>query len=118
MSDEVTAAGRAERFKPFCCDQCGSAFEPRNRNGIVKRFCSRACKTAWHNQERQRLYNERHHIRRKAPSPGKRQVLLGLIPPAERPALLLAAAVRLGLTEESAAVSMARATGVQEIEAA
>lgn len=118
MSGERQPGGQVERGTTLTCRECREAFTPKNRNGVTAGFCSRRCLDR--NRNRARLQaaaalKDKSPRRSKTPAPGKRQVLIGLIPPAERPALLLAAAIRLGLTEESAAVRMARETGAKEI---
>lgn len=120
--------GQLERINPLTCEQCGGQFQAKNRNGVAKRFCSRDCKTVWHNQERLRLYKETHRKKTAVQRPrttsirtleqlsaaeglpagtygagalgriGRRSVAT-IIPPSERIGLLVEAAKRLGITE-------------------
>ena len=120
--------GQMERINPLTCEQCGRQFQAKNRNGVLKRFCSRDCKTVWHNLERLRLYKERNKPKPAVQRPWKssirtldqlaaaeglpagsysagalgrigRRSVAAIIPPSERLGLLVEAAKRLGITE-------------------
>lgn len=84
------------------CDHCGRRFTPKNRNGLKVRFCQAKCSRDWHNAQRLKgaalLKVKSTPVQRRV-NPGKQRVDLAVIPEAERPALLLEAARRLGLTE-------------------
>lgn len=139
----VRSAGQPERINPLTCALCGAGFEARNRNDKTKRFCSRQCKTRWHNRQMltaaAALKVKRAPVRRTSATrprtldelagqqglpagcypPGalgqiRRRTALAIVPGAERLGLLLDAAHRLGLTE-SEAVKAARRHAFQEI---
>ena len=136
--------GQPERINPLTCKQCVATFEVRNRNGVVKRFCSRDCKAVWHNEERSRMHKETHKktaaVRRSRKRTirtlddlataeglppgcyppgamgllGRKRSGIDIVPPAERPALLFEAAHRLGLSEEGPMLRAARAARASE----
>jgi len=116
-SVKSSIAGQAEPFKRLMCEQCGVNFDAKNRNGIPKRFCSQTCRTVWHNDERSRLYKKssaaKPRLARRV-SPGQRRIDVEVIPEAQRPALLLAAARSLGLTEEGPILREARRQAASE----
>lgn len=68
------------------------------------------CKDRWRNGRRLKgaalLMDKKPPVQHRS-NPGKRRVDLEVIPEAERPALLLAAARRLGLTEEGPSLQAA-----------
>lgn len=44
--------GQLEPCTESTCDQCGSSFTPKNRNGVPVRFCKPICSQRWHNAQR------------------------------------------------------------------
>ena len=100
-----------EQGTPLTCEQCQAEFTPKNRNGVRSRFCTVLCKDRCRNARRLRgaaLLMDKKPLASRPAHPGKRRVDLEVIPAAERPALLLDAAKRLGLTEEGPMLKAAR----------
>lgn len=138
------STGQPEPGTRLKCDHCGSDFVPRNRNGVQARFCSGACRDRFKNAQRlkgaallkvqkpaiqrrgTRLKRTRDDLVAAEGLPpgcyppgamgllGRRRSGLEIVPPAERPALLLEAARRLGLTEEGPTLKAARAARASE----
>lgn len=110
--------GQMERSTRLTCEQCRADFEPKNRNGVRKRFCSRRCKDLWTNARRLKgaalLKGQQPGRRRRRgprvfdPSSG-RSAFLQVVPQPERLALLAQAAYRLELTNDGPAVRAATA---------
>ncbi len=103
--------GQPEACTRYLCRQCGSEFDRKSRNGEPREFCSSKCRYRWHNAQRLKgaalLKMRKPAVPRRVNS-GKRRVDLEVIPEAERPALLVEAARRLGLTEEGPMLKAAR----------
>ena len=126
------------------CEQCGADIEAKNRNGrrFPKRFCGDACRLTWHNTQRLKgaaLLKGKNPLRKRAPvrllrkprtldelsaaeglppgcySAGALARVAGRKAGQDTLADLLAAARRVGLTEDSPQVTAARAAKAQEI---
>lgn len=116
MADR-SSTGQLEPGTRLLCAQCGTAFSARNKNGVVKRFCSDACRTRFKNQSRltaAAALKARAQRKVRRVDPRKQRVDLAVIPPLERVGLLRAAAQRLGLSE-TRALRAARAAGLAEV---
>lgn len=129
--------GKVELCTESNCEWCQTLFRPKNRNGLKVRFCKPKCSRDWHNAQRLKgaaiLKAKRTTIkglRKRAirtlddlaaaqglpagcyPAGALGQIgrrsVAAIIPAAERPALLLEAAKRLGLTEEGPILKAAR----------
>jgi hypothetical protein len=114
------------------CEQCGRAFAPKNRNGLKVRFCKPKCSRDWHNAQRLKgaamLKAKKPAVQRPRKSPIRTLDQLSAaegLPPGCYPAGalgrlvgrpsgtgtlsdLLAAAKRMGLTEEGPILREAR----------
>lgn len=130
-----------ERSTPFICKQCRAEFEAKNRNGKQKEFCSRRCKDRYGNAQRLKgaalLKGKpsRPQQPRKATIRGLDQLsaaeglppgcysagglgrLAGRAAGSSTLADLLAAARRVGITEERPQLTAARQTKAQEVTA-
>lgn len=105
--DDRAPEAKSEPCTESTCEQCGTAFVPKNRNRLRVRFCRRACSTAWHNAQRLKgaaLLKVNGSPRRRGPSKRARAVsqaiFLAMVPVDERAALIAQAASNLGITDE------------------
>ena len=92
----------------FKCEQCGVDFEPKNRNGVRKRFCGGVCRDRFKNARRLKAAasESRRTSRPRGPSRHAQAVsrwtFQGLAPVEERAALIRQACANLGITDERA----------------
>ena len=135
---ENTPEGKMEPCTESTCDQCETVFVPKNRNRLKVRFCKPKCSSDWHNGQRLKgaaiLKAKTTAVQRPKKRPirtldelvaaeglpsgcyppgalgllGRKRSGIDNVPPADRPALLVEAARRLGLTEEGPTVKAAR----------
>ncbi len=112
--------GQGERSTPLLCRlcrNCGTMFEAKNRNGVVKEFCKRACKDAHKNAQRLRAVSQLKAKQARKAGPSKhaekvsRFVLLNMGPVDQRAELLRAAAQNLGITDEGELLKALRRNG-------
>lgn len=126
------STGKRELCTESNCEHCGTVFVPRSRNGLKVRFCSKACSRSWHNAQRLKgaalLKGKKPAIQRPRTQPirtldelsaaeglppgcysaGALGRLAGRRAGASTLADLLAAARRVGVTEEGETVTAAR----------
>lgn len=92
-------------------------FEAKNRNGVVKEFCKRACKDAHKNAQRLKAVSQLKAKQARKAGPSKRAekvsrfVFLNLVPLEQRAELLREAARNLGITDEGEVLKALRRNG-------